>query len=84
MNICSKKRLIFCITINIISLRGDEMAKIGRPKGYKNLEYVYTIRLDEETYNRLETYCKILNMHKSEVIRDAINEKIRERGMKYE
>ena len=43
-----------------------------------------TIRLDEETYNRLETYCKMLNMHKSEVIRDAINEKTGERGMKYE
>ncbi len=60
------------------------MSKIGRPKGDKNLEYVCTIRLDEETYNRLETYCKMLNMHKSEVIRDAINEKTGERGMKYE
>jgi len=55
------------------------MAKMGRPKGKKNKEYNYTIRMDEETKNRLELYCKRLNITKSDVIRSAINEMLTER-----
>ncbi len=49
------------------------MARTGRPKGDKNLEYVCTIRLDDTTKKRLETYCKCLCKSKSEVIRLAID-----------
>ena len=45
------------------------MSNIGRPKGKNNKEYVYSLRMDERTKTRLETYCRLLNMTKSEVIR---------------
>ena len=47
------------------------MSNIGRPKGKNNKEYVYSLRMDERTKTRLETYCRLLNMTKSEVIRFA-------------
>lgn len=49
------------------------MSNIGRPKGKNNKEYVYSLRMDERTKTRLETYCRLLNMTKSEVIRFAID-----------
>lgn len=49
------------------------MKKMGRPKGDNNMEKVCTIRMDENTLNRLESYCKKMNLAKSEAIRDAIN-----------
>jgi len=49
------------------------MKKMGRPKGDNNKDCVCTIRMDERTMRRLETYCRLLNKAKSEVIREAIN-----------
>jgi predicted DNA-binding protein len=49
------------------------MSNIGRPKGNNNKEYVYSLRMDEHTKNRLEAYCRLLNKTKSEVIRTAID-----------
>ena len=49
------------------------MSNIGRPKGKNNKEYVYSLRMDERTKIRLEAYCRLLNMTKSEVIRLAID-----------
>lgn len=49
------------------------MSNIGRPKGKNNKEYVYSLRMDERTKTRLETYCRLLTMTKSEVIRFAID-----------
>ncbi len=60
------------------------MAKTGRPKGNSNLEHVCTIRFDRETYERLEAYCKMYNMHKSEAIRNAITKMTHERGIRDE
>ena len=41
------------------------MSNIGRPKGNNNKEYVYTLRMDEHTKNRLEAYCRLLNKPKA-------------------
>ena len=49
------------------------MKKMGRPKGENNMEKVCTIRMDENTLLRLEKYCELMNVAKSEAIRDAIN-----------
>lgn len=49
------------------------MKKMGRPKGDNNMERVCTIRMDEQTLKRLEAYCKLMNVAKSEAIREAIN-----------
>ena len=49
------------------------MSNIGRPKGKNNKEYVYSLRMNERTKIRLEAYCRLLNMIKSEVIRLAID-----------
>ena len=49
------------------------MKKMGRPKGDNNMEKVCTIRMDESTLARLEAYCKLMQIAKSEAIRDAIN-----------
>ena len=49
---------------------------MGRPKGANNKECVCTIRLDEQTNKRLETYCMKICKAKSEVIRDAIDSMI--------
>ncbi len=57
------------------------MKKMGRPRGENNKDYVCTIRLDEKIFNRLETYCRLMNVAKSEVIRDAICKLVDEEGM---
>lgn len=49
------------------------MKKMGRPKGENNKEKVCTIRMDESTLIRLEAYCNLMQIAKSEAIRDAIN-----------
>lgn len=49
------------------------MKKMGRPKGDNNKVKSYTIRMDDATLTRLETYCKLMNVAKSEAIRKAIN-----------
>lgn len=49
------------------------MKKMGRPKGENNMVKVCTIRMDEKTLARLEKYCELMNVAKSEAIREAIN-----------
>ncbi len=49
------------------------MKKMGRPKGDNNMEHVCTIRMDDNTLARLEKYCDLMNIAKSEAIREAIN-----------
>jgi len=49
------------------------MKKMGRPKGDNNMEKVCTIRMDESTLARLEAYCSMMNIAKSEAVREAIN-----------
>ena len=48
------------------------MKKMGRPKGDNNKDYSYTIRLDEGTLRRLEKYCELMDVMKSQAIRTAI------------
>lgn len=54
------------------------MKKMGRPKGENNMEKVCTIRMDEYTLMRLEKYCELMNVAKSEAIRVAINRMVDE------
>lgn len=49
------------------------MKKMGRPKGDNNMEHVCTIRMDDNTLARLGKYCDLMNIAKSEAIREAIN-----------
>ncbi len=49
------------------------MKKMGRPRGENNMERVCTIRMDDSTLSRLERYCELMKIAKSEAIRDAIN-----------
>ncbi len=49
------------------------MKKMGRPKGDNNMVKSYTIRMDDATMARLEAYCKLMNVAKSEAVRKAIN-----------
>ena len=46
---------------------------MGRPKGDNNMVKSYTVRMDDATLNRLEAYCKLMNVAKSEAICNAIN-----------
>lgn len=48
------------------------MVNIGRPKGKNNKEYVYSLRMDEDTKKRLEDYCKRMHVPKSDALREAI------------
>lgn len=52
------------------------MKKKGRPKGDNNMVKSYTFRMDDATLVRLETYCKLMNVAKSEAIRKAINDMV--------
>ena len=52
------------------------MKKIEHTKGDKNMVKSYTIRMDDATLIRLETYCKLMNVAKSEAIRKAINDMV--------
>ena len=54
------------------------MKKMGRPKSENNMEKVCTIRMDEHTLMRLEKYCELMNVAKSEAIRVAINRMVDE------
>lgn len=59
------------------------MKKMGRPKGDNNMEKICTIRMDENTLVRLERYCELMQIAKSEAIREAINkfiDDVEERG----
>ena len=60
------------------------MKKMGRPKGENNKDCVCTIRMDEKTLKRLETYCRRMNVAKSEAIREAIEKLVDDTGMKIE
>lgn len=46
---------------------------MGRPKSDNNMGKSYTIRMDDATFARLEAYCKLMKVAKSEAIRKAIN-----------
>lgn len=48
------------------------MSKTGRPKGTNNMKYICTIRMDEATLKRLESYCRKMGILKSQAIREAI------------
>lgn len=50
-----------------------KVKKKGRPKGDNNKERGYTIRMDEATLRRLESYCEKMGILKSQAIRAAIN-----------
>ena len=52
------------------------MKKMGRPKGNNNMEKVCTIRMDDNTLVRLQRYCALMQIAKSEAIREAINKLI--------
>ena len=73
-----KKLLTKCITKSIIFYVGGIVAlkKMGRPKGENNKEKICTIRMDESTLSRLEAYCNLMKVAKSEAIRGAINKMI--------
>lgn len=54
--------------------RGEEMSPhIGRPKAENPKNIRYSIRLDEETENKLSEYCKKNNISKGEAIRRGIH-----------
>lgn len=40
----------------------------------------YTIRMDDTTLARLETYCKLMNVAKVDAIRKAINDMLDEQS----
>ena len=48
------------------------MTRTGRPKAEKPLSVKYSIRLDEETEQRLETLCAKYDISKGKAIRAAI------------
>ena len=49
------------------------LARTGRPKGTNNKEIICSMRMDAATKERLEAYCKKMNMAKSEALRHAID-----------
>lgn len=57
------------------------MPKTGRPRGSNNKEYIYTLRMDEITKQRLELYCKLMKTSRSEALRTAINNLGKENSM---
>lgn len=48
-------------------------ARTGRPKAEKPKDIRYSIRLDQETENRLVEYCANNNITKGEAIRQGIH-----------
>ena len=48
------------------------MSQKGRPKSDKPKNVRYSIRLDEETEQRLKNYCEKHNLKRGEAIRQAI------------
>ena len=79
-NFCNTKTIDFLYykNYNKEKNKGSFMKKVGRPKGDNNLIKTYTIRIDNETHNRLEIYCKLKKIAKSKAIRTAINTMIDE------
>ena len=49
------------------------MTKIGRPKSDKPKSNRFSIRLDDETEQKLEMYCKEHRITKGEAIRQGIH-----------
>ncbi len=49
---------------------------MGRPKGGNNMVKSHTICMNDATFVRLETYCKLMNVAKLEDIRKAINDMV--------
>lgn len=47
--------------------------RTGRPKVEKPKDIKYSIRLDEETENKLQSYCEKNTITKGEAIRQGIN-----------
>lgn len=48
-------------------------AKIGRPKVDKPKKIRYSIRLDEETEEKLKKYCEENNLTRGEAIRQGVS-----------
>ena len=49
------------------------MARTGRPKGTNNMDIICSMRMDAATKERLESYCKKMNIVKSQALRHAID-----------
>ena len=49
------------------------MSRMGRPKGDNNKGIVCTLRMDENTAKRLEAYCRLISVGRSQAIREAID-----------
>lgn len=61
------------VIIRPFQLKGKKnMAKTGRPKAEKPKNIAFSIRIDKETEERLDKYCKRQNVSKGEAIRRAI------------
>ena len=68
-------RHVLDICVDIISEKEViTMRKMGRPKGADNLDTVYTIRLNKQLAARLEEYCRLYSISKSEIIRNALSD----------
>ena len=53
--------------------RSDKLTKIGRPKSDELKSNRFSIRLDDETEQKLEMYCKEHRITKGEAIRQGIH-----------
>lgn len=56
-----------------VTERSDNLTPIGRPKSEKPKSNRFSIRLDDETEQKLETYCKEHQITKGEAIRQGIH-----------
>ena len=56
-----------------VTERGDSVTQVGRPKTEKPKSNRFSIRLDDETEQKLEAYCKEHNITKGEAIRQGIH-----------
>ena len=56
------------------------MGQAGRPKGTDNKETVISMRMNRDMAERLEVYCKKMNLAKSEVLRRALEDLINKTG----
>ena len=48
------------------------MGRPGRPRGTNNKDVICSMRMDKETKERLDAYCKKMKIAKSEALRRAI------------
>ena len=60
------------------------MGKVGRPRGPNNKETVISLRMDAAMIKRLDAYCKKMQIAKSEVLRRALDNMIKEDEEKQE